>query len=328
MDQAGWKRSLANAVRDARSLLVRLQLPLDLLPGGEQASGEFPILVPQSFLNRMQPGDPRDPLLLQVLPVADELLEVSGFTSDPVGDGQSRAAAGLLHKYQGRALLIAAGSCAVHCRYCFRRRYPYGTEPRTEEAWEPALAAIRADQSLEEIILSGGDPLVLSDRRLEHLIRRLEEIPHVHRLRIHSRLPVVLPDRVTPELLRLLTETRLRSIFVIHANHARELTADAADAVERLVTAGMPVLNQAVLLRGVNDSVLALADLCRTCVNLGVLPYYLHQLDRVSGAAHFEVSESRGLELVDELRSQLPGYAIPRYVRERPGGTAKELVEE
>jgi len=318
----GWQRSLAMAVRDCRALLERLHLDPDSV-GSVCEELEFPVVVPESFLRRIRPGDPADPLLLQVLPQAKENARFPGDLRDPVGDLDSRAAPGLLQKYHGRVLLMAHGSCAVHCRYCFRRHYPYQEEPRSPDAWTPAVEAIAADPEIHEVILSGGDPLVLSDRRLTDLVQRLEGIPHLRRLRIHSRLPIVLPDRVTTALLNLLTGTRLQGMMVVHANHARELVDDCAEALQRLVRGGIPVLNQAVLLRGVNDSVDALAELCEACVNLGVLPYYLHQLDRVQGAAHFAVPMDQGRALVEELRGRLPGYAVPRYVVEIPQAPSK-----
>jgi len=318
-----WQKSMAGAIRDLPTLLNRLGLPADLHGVFSPVSGEFPILVPESYLKRMHPGDPHDPLLLQVLPQQEERVDVTGFEHDPVGDENSRAAPGLLHKYHGRGLLITHGSCAVNCRYCFRRHFPYGEEPRALEQWEPALRVLAEETSFSEVILSGGDPLMLNDRRLQALLSRFDEIPHLRRLRIHSRLPVVLPERVTAGLIRLLTETRLRTVFVIHSNHPRELVGDCAAALSELRSAGIILLNQAVLLRGVNDDVNTLAELCERCVDLGVVPYYLHQLDRVQGAAHFEVPVETGRQLIEQLRQRLPGYAVPRYVAEIPGERSK-----
>ena len=317
------KLTIHERVRDQRDLSLHQgkdhSLPDELLEPARRASKLFPLMVPESYLSRIQPSDPRDPLLLQVLPLGAEAIEQPGFLHDAVGDAQVRRAPGLLHKYAGRALMIATGSCAIHCRYCFRRHYPYGQEPRRMHDWEPAFQAIEADSSLREIILSGGDPLMLTDRRLGELCGRLSEIPHLKRLRIHSRLPVVLPDRVNPELIELFRSNRLTPIVVVHANHPHELETDCAFALRTLVRSGLTVLNQAVLLRGVNDSIEALAGLCERLVDLGVIPYYLHQLDRVKGTAHFEVPRERGRELIGQLRGRLPGYAIPQYVREIPG---------
>ncbi|MEX0717681.1 MAG: EF-P beta-lysylation protein EpmB [Planctomycetaceae bacterium] len=322
-----WRRSLAAAIRDPDVLIERLGLADSLRAAARRAAESFPLLVPGSYLARMTPGDPNDPLLRQVLPLGDELEPVPGFTVDAVGDGASRAAPGLLHKYTGRVLLVATGACAVHCRYCFRRHYPYGEEPRRLDDWAPALDAIAADPSIHEAILSGGDPLMLTDARLAALIARLEVIPHLRRLRIHTRLPIVLPDRVTADLIESLRSSRLQPIMVVHANHPREIAGDCAEALRMLVRSGIPTLNQAVLLRGVNDSVEAQAALCEALIDLGVLPYYLHQLDRVAGAAHFEVETEKGLSIIAALRERLPSYAVPQYVREVSGAASKLPVE-
>lgn len=314
-----WRRALAAAIRDPAELTAALGLHDSFIEPARRAARQFPLLVPQSYLARMKPGDPADPLLRQVLPLALEEVSVPGFVADPVGDELARAAPGLLHKYHGRVLLITTGACAVHCRYCFRRHYPYSDEPRRIDDWEPAFREVAADATIHEIILSGGDPLVLTDDRLRALCDRIAEIPHVVRLRLHTRLPIVLPERVTDSLVDLLTTAGPKPIVVVHANHPQELTGTCADALRRLVSAGIMVLNQAVLLRGVNDSVEALAELSEALIDLGVVPYYLHQLDRVAGAAHFEVPEEEGSRLVAELRRRLPGYAVPQYVREVAG---------
>ena len=324
---SNWHQSLAVAIREPVELLRELQLNEFANRFSERAAGQFPLMVPRSFLARMTPGDPDDPLLRQVLPLDDELQPVAGFVADAVSDASFRTAPGLLHKYQGRALMIAAGSCAVNCRYCFRRHYPYGDEPRRLDEWEPALDQLRNDSSISELLLSGGDPLMLTDARLAQLVKHLEAIPHLKRLRIHTRLPIVLPDRVTDVLLDLLTQSRLTPIVVVHSNHAAEVAVDCEDALRRLVRAGITVLNQAVLLRGVNDSADALADLSESLINTGVMPYYLHQLDRVAGTAHFEVDQVVGRRLIAELRTRLPGYAVPRYVQEIAGEPHKTIIE-
>jgi EF-P beta-lysylation protein EpmB len=321
-----WHRALAEAIRDPDELVDLLRLPETYREPAHRAAKLFPLLVPRSYLERIRPDDATDPLLLQVLPLGAEEQTVAGYIDDPVGDDAARSAPGLLQKYTGRALMITTGACAVHCRYCFRRHYPYGDEPRRQGDWEPALSAIAADPTLHEVILSGGDPLMLTDARLETLIGRIGAIPHVTRLRVHTRLPIVLPERVTETLLELLTASGLTPIVVVHANHPQELTGTCPAALRRMIQAGIPVLNQAVLLRGVNDSADMLALLCERLVDLGVMPYYLHQLDRVSGAAHFEVAETTGRALIDEIRRRLPGYAVPRYVREVAGDESKRPV--
>ncbi len=314
-----WQQSFAAAIRSPQELWNRLGLPDDLLPAATEAARGFPVMVPESYLARIQPGDVNDPLLRQVLPLGDELLDSQGYADDPVGDQFARTAPGLLQKYRGRALLVLTGTCAVHCRYCFRRHYLYDGEPKRPADWAPALQAIAADPSLHEVLLSGGDPLVLTDRRLRDLIGELERIPHLRRIRIHSRLPIVLPNRVTSELLDTLLSSRLTPIMVVHANHPREIVGECSDALRALVRGGLMTLNQAVLLRGINDSVESLQELCERLIDLGVVPYYLHQLDRVRGAAHFAVDEVTGKSLIAELRRRLPGYAIPQYVREEAG---------
>ena len=321
-----WHESLAGAIRDPATLLQRLQLPSSLLEPAQLAARQFPVMVPESYLARMRPGDIHDPLLQQVLPRGEELLQVPGFLNDAVDDEASRIAPGLLQKYAGRALMIITGACAVHCRYCFRRHYPYGDEPKRIQDWEPALQALSADSSIHEVLLSGGDPLMATDQRLRELFQRLERIPHLQRLRIHSRLPIVLPNRVTNELLELLVNLRLTPLMVVHANHPQEITGDCASALKTLVRSGVTTLNQSVLLRGINDSVETLQELSERLINLGVIPYYLHQLDRVQGTAHFEVAEATGLNLIEGLQRLLPGYGVPRYVRETPGEPHKQPV--
>jgi EF-P beta-lysylation protein EpmB len=318
-----WHESLSRAIRDPDVLIDKLCLPDDLRQPARKAARVFPLRAPLSFVARMRRNDPNDPLLLQVLPLGVEEITSPGFTQDAVGDGDSRRAPGLLHKYEGRALLISTGTCAVHCRYCFRRSYPYGSEPRSLDDWEPAFAELEADKSIREILLSGGDPLMLTDTRLQEFIARLSTIPHLRRLRIHSRLPIVLPERVTPYLIELLTSTRLTPIVVVHANHPNEVVDDCEQALKTLVRSGITTLNQSVLLRGINDDVETLTELSERLINVGAIPYYLHQLDRVQGTAHFEVEESRGIGLIADLRRHLPGYAVPKYVREQAGAAHK-----
>ncbi|HEX7324820.1 MAG TPA: EF-P beta-lysylation protein EpmB [Rhodanobacteraceae bacterium] len=317
-----WRQGLRNAVTDPHELLALVGLG-HLAPRLPADAAGFPLKVTRSFVARMRRGDPRDPLLLQVLPQLAELDEVPGFVDDAVGDLGAVTAHGVLQKYAGRALLIAAGSCAINCRYCFRRHFPYAEELAAAQAWHAAVAALATDTSLREVILSGGDPLVLSTPKLAELTDALRDLPHVIRLRIHSRLPVVLPERIDAEFTAWLSGLPLQRVVVLHANHANELDTGVADACARLRDAGATLLNQSVLLRGVNDDAAALADLSERLFALGVLPYYLHQLDRVRGTAHFEVPDARAREIADELRARLPGYLVPRLVREIPGENAK-----
>ncbi|MFN0060869.1 MAG: EF-P beta-lysylation protein EpmB [Planctomycetota bacterium] len=323
-----WKQSLGDAIRDIDTLLDALGLPRELATGARAAAVRFPLVVPRDYLQRMRRGDASDPLLRQVLPLDAELVEAPEFRADPVGDLAAGLEAGVLKKYDGRVLLIASGTCAVNCRFCFRREYPYASAPHSLAAWRRALEQVDADGTIREVILSGGDPLVLPDSLLAGLAREIAAIPHVRRLRIHTRLPIVLPDRVTPELVSSIASTRLRPIVVVHANHPNELVGACVEALRALVAAGFTVLNQAVLLAGVNDDADTLVELCERLIDLRVLPYYLHQLDKVRGAAHFEVPEARGLEIVAELRRRLPGYAVPRYVREDEGASSKTAIIE
>ncbi len=321
-----WQRQFQEAVRDPVELCERLELPTSLHAAAISASEGFPVFAPKSYIDRMQSGDPDDPLLRQVLPLADELESPSGFSADPLDELSAKQQPGLLQKYRGRVLLITTGLCAIHCRYCFRRHYPYDEAPRSLEQWQPALDEIAADPSIHEVILSGGDPLSLTDRKLAWLVEQLDQVPHLRRLRIHSRLPIVIPARVTSELCDWLSNTRLATYFVIHANHANELNEEVWQSIDKLRVTGANLLNQAVLLRGVNDSEKVLMKLCESLTDHRVLPYYLHQLDRVQGAAHFEVSVERGKQLVAALRECLPGYAVPRYVQEIGGEPNKTVL--
>ena len=317
-----WITAMKRAVRSAEQLRRIVELPAaDSLP-----SDKFPTFAPWEYIARIQPGDPADPLLLQVLPRAEEHDEVAGFTPDPVGDLPALAAGGLIHKYAGRALLIATGACGVHCRYCFRREFPYSDVGSQTTNWEPAIRYLQQDTSVDEVILSGGDPLTLVDQKISDLIDQIEQIKHIRRLRIHSRMPIVIPQRVTTELVDRLTSSRLTVWMVIHSNHPNELDQSVLDRLAMLINAGIPILNQAVLLRGVNDNAETMAHLCRLLVDQRVQPYYLNQLDRVIGAAHFEVPIERGLEIMDQLRAELPGYAVPTYVTEQPGEPSKKPI--
>ena len=321
-----WQTEMAEAVRDPRELLALLQLDPAWLEPAKRAAALFPLRVPHAFLARIAKGDPVDPLLRQILPLGAELDEVPGYSRDPVGDMPSLAARGLLHKYQGRVLLITTGACGVHCRYCFRRHFPYSEETARAEEWREALDYLKGDSSINEVILSGGDPLSLSDERLAALVRSLEGIPHIRRLRIHTRQPVVLPSRVDDSLLGWLKGCRLQKVVVLHVNHAREIDAAVRDACAGLRGTGATLLNQTVLLRGVNDSAKVLSELSEALFEAGVLPYYLNLLDPVAGAAHFDVPEAEALALMTELRAGLPGYLVPRLVREVPGAPSKMPV--
>jgi EF-P beta-lysylation protein EpmB len=320
-----WRTLWREAVTDPRELLglVGLGHLADRLPADDAG---FAVRVPRGFVARMRQGDPDDPLLLQTLPQLAERDVVPGFSVDAVGDMAARSAQGVLHKYEGRALLIASGSCAINCRYCFRRHFPYGDEMAAAGQWRKALEHVRQDSSISELILSGGDPLSLATSKLEELTQGLAEILHVTRLRIHTRLPVVLPERIDEAFGQWLAQLPLQKVVVLHANHANEFDSTVDAACARLRDAGATLLNQSVLLRGINDDADTLAALSERLFAAGVLPYYLHQLDRVQGAAHFEVDDARALSLMEAVRHRLPGYLVPKLVREVGGEPSKRPV--
>lgn len=322
-----WQALWREAIDDVDELLRLLEVDAAATDALAAAATGFPLRVPRGFVARMRRGDPRDPLLLQVLSRRAELDELPAFGHDAVGDLAARIAPGVLQKYRGRALLVATGACAIHCRYCFRRHFPYASETAAVGGWRGAIESLRADPTISEVILSGGDPLALATARLDELTKALAGLPQVRRLRIHSRLPIVLPERVDDELLDWLRGLPWPVAFVVHANHANEIDATVASALAGLRAAGAMLLNQSVLLRDINDSVEALASLSERLFDCGVAPYYLHQLDRVSGTTHFEVDDVRAQGLVGALRGRLPGYLVPRLVREVPGETGKTPVD-
>lgn len=321
---ADWREQLRDLVTSPAALCNALGLRPEQLGWSDAAARGFPLRVPRAFLARMVPGDPHDPLLLQVLAGARELQAVPGYGPDPTGEtGATNPHPGIIHKYQGRVLLLVTGSCAIHCRYCFRRHFPYADNQNSRAEWPSALAYIASDDNISEVILSGGDPLVASDKQLAELVLQLADIPHVRRLRVHTRLPVVIPARITPALLQALSHPRLQTVMVVHCNHGNEIDADVTAAFTRIRQHGMTLLNQAVLLAEVNDSAAALASLSERLFEAGALPYYLHLLDRVAGAAHFEVSADRARALHREISAILPGYLVPKLVQEIAGAPAK-----
>jgi L-lysine 2,3-aminomutase len=350
---ADWQLEIARAVCDPVELCRLLDLPIELAEAAAGAAREYRLWAPRPFVARMRRGDPRDPLLLQVLPQAAELADVPGFGPDPLGESSSMLEPGLLWKYQGRVLVVATGDCAVHCRFCFRRHFPFsggdseghqgdsilflgdstGSGYRVSRAAKKATVPerifrrIAAEPSIHEVILSGGDPLMLSDDDIADIVTRFAEAPHVARIRIHSRLPAMIPSRISDSLLSALRGSRLTPVLVVHINHPAEIDETVAAALGRAVDAGIPVLSQGVLLRGINDDVEVLAAMYERLADLRVMPYYLHQLDAVAGAAHFEVPVEKGVALMRQLRDRLPGYAAPRYVRETRNGACKELLE-
>jgi len=321
--QENWQTLLKQAVTDPAELLDRLELDTNLLPTAQRAAKLFPLRVPVNFVARMEKGNPTDPLLQQVLPLAAEERIMDGFNHDPLQEQAVNPIPGLLHKYHGRVLLTVTGACAINCRYCFRRHFPYVDNRAGGQAWRKIVAYIAVDTSIREVIFSGGDPLLAQDPYLEQCVKDLANIPHVNTLRIHTRLPIVLPDRITPEFLNGFTTTRLLPILVTHSNHANELDHSVKQAIEKLRNRKVHVLNQAVLLKGVNDTVEALMSLSQRLFECGILPYYVHRLDNVQGAAHFAVEEAKAKRLLIALRERLPGYLVPKYVYEQAGAKSK-----
>ena len=311
-----WRRELAAAVTDVGELLALV----GVAEGAATAATDFPLRVPRPYIARMRHGDAADPLLRQVLPTAREARAVPGYSADPLGERNAAASPGILRKYAGRALVIASGACAVHCRYCFRRHFPYASH--RPGAGAPELAAVRADPSVREVILSGGDPLLLTDGHFARLVAAVAAIDHVRTLRIHTRLPVVIPQRVTAALVDTLARTRLRVVVVLHFNHGNEVDDHCARAIAAL--GRFVLLNQSVLLRGVNDDADVLAMLSERLFDIGVMPYYLHMPDAVAGTAHFDVPETEAVAIHRRLIAVLPGYLVPRLVREIPGAEGKQ----
>lgn len=324
--EPSWQSILQNAVNDPAELCRRLALsPIDQ-EAIEAACQLFPLRVPKPYLARMEVGNARDPLLLQVLPQAAELQEHPGFVGDPLNERAHNPVPGLMHKYGSRVLLITTSLCAVHCRYCFRREFPYDDNRNSRQDWQQALDYIRAHPELNEVILSGGDPLSLPDRQLSWLAGRIAEMPHIRRLRIHTRLPIVIPQRITKDCLEWLTGTRLQTVMVLHCNHPNEVDPSVTGAIKCLCQAGITVLNQSVLLAGINDCVPVLAELSEKLFSAGCLPYYLHTLDHVRGSHHFAVQDSKAILIHRELQGQLPGFLVPRLVREVAGHHSKSWL--
>lgn len=318
-----WQEQLADLVTDPRELLHALELTEADVAWSEAALKAFPLRVPRPYLARMRRGDPRDPLLLQVLPQQAESAVLPGYTTDPLGERLVNNSSGLLHKYAGRVLLITTQSCAIHCRYCFRRHFPYAANRPGRDQWQDSFRYIADNPDISEVILSGGDPLAVSNGYLGWLVENLLAIPHVTRLRLHTRLPIMLPRRVDTPLLKLLGQRRQQIVMVLHANHANELDAEVDEACARLRAAGIHLLNQSVLLNGINADADTLGALSERLFAAGVLPYYLHMPDKVQGTAHFDVSATQALALLAQLQARLPGYLVPRFVREESGMPGK-----
>ena len=322
-----WLTQLADVVTSPDELLHLLNVDADAnLLAGRDAKRLFALRVPRAFIARMEPGNPHDPLLRQVLTSQEEFINAPGFSTDPLEE-QHSVVPGLLHKYSNRALLLVKGGCAVNCRYCFRRHFPYAENQGNKRNWQQALEYISAHPQLDEIIFSGGDPLMAKDHELDWLLTQLESIPHIKRLRIHSRLPIVIPARITDTLVARIAASSLQVLLVNHVNHANEIDAAFRASMKKLRMAGVTLLNQSVLLRGVNDNANTLADLSNALFDAGVMPYYLHVLDKVQGAAHFMVSDEEARAIVRELLTLVSGYLVPKLAREIGGEPSKTPLD-
>ncbi len=323
LQTSSWQEELSRAIRDPHELFKLLELDSATLPAALAADKDFALKVPLPYLARIRKGDINDPLLAQVLPTGAELLTTPGYSSDPLEENRANPASGLIHKYKGRVLLIVSPACAIHCRYCFRRHFPYGDNQPGRKQWQAAFDYIAADSTISEVILSGGDPLAANDNYLQWLTAQIASIAHIKRLRVHTRFPVMIPSRIDENCIQWLTGTCLKTIVVLHVNHPNELDVGVREAVDRLKIAGAYVLNQAVLLKGINDDANTLIALSEKLFATGILPYYLHVLDPVLGAAHFDCDKHKIIDLGIQLRANLPGYLVPKVVSEQPGAHSK-----
>lgn len=324
---SSWKIELSQSIKSVAELLDCLRLDSSLLTGAQRAAMQFPLQVPRPYLGRIRHADPCDPLLTQVLPVQQELESPQGFQKDPLDEVSHNPHPGIIHKYRNRLLLIVSPACAINCRYCFRRHFPYEQQRQSRQQWVSALDYIRQHRELNEVIYSGGDPLAANDKFLGWLTAQIAEISHIKRLRVHSRLPIVIPSRVDDDLLRWMTASRLKPILVVHVNHANEIDHAVEAGLYRLQENGIRILNQSVLLKGVNDGAKTLIDLSERLYDCGVSPYYLHLLDPVQGASHFDVAQVQATQIYAEMQAALPGFLLPRLVREVPGKAAKTIID-
>jgi EF-P beta-lysylation protein EpmB len=320
-----WQKELANVVTDPKKLLQMLAIDSDDYLQHFNARKLFPVRVPKPYISRIKKGDFNDPLLKQVMPLSDEYIITSGYSTDPLEEHDT-VAEGLLHKYKHRVLMIVKSGCAINCRYCFRRHFPYADNSPSKVSWQPALTYIQNHPEINEVIFSGGDPLMASDEHLHWLIEQLEDIPHITRLRIHSRLPVVIPQRITDNLVNILSQTRLKATMVFHINHANEIDEAVKHAIEKLRRVRIPLFNQSVLLKGVNDNSEILCLLSEQLFDHGIQPYYLHMFDPVQGVAHFDVGEKRAKEIAQQMMARLPGFLMPKLVREIAGEANKTPI--
>ena len=322
---ADWKTQLSQSKMTTAELLRRLELNSHPLASTD-AEKLFELRVPPAYLEKIRKGDPNDPLLLQILPQKAEHLTVPGYTEQPLDEQNYTPVKGLLHKYTNRVLLITSAACAINCRYCFRRNFPYAEHRQSRADWQAALDYIRQTKELDEVILSGGDPLIQTNGYLLWLLNEIDAIEHITRIRIHTRMLTSMPERMDAPLLAGLSALKTATVIVSHCNHPNELGDDLQDMFSKLKAANVTLLNQAVLLKNVNDDAQVLAELSKALFKLGILPYYLFLLDPVSGAAHFDMPLERAQRIYQDLQSRLPGYLVPRLSIEIPGQASKTLV--
>ena len=321
-----WKSELSNCISSIDQLLQLLGLSSKDLNASQLASQGFSIKVPLHYAELMEYGNPEDPLLKQVLPIEAELNQDPSFSIDPVNESEYNPVPGIVHKYRNRVLMIISPNCAINCRYCFRRHFPYQENRQSKQQWLQALDYLKDRPEINEVIYSGGDPLAANDNFLSWLTQQIETIKHIKRLRIHSRLPVVIPSRIDTQLLTWLSSSRLKPTMVLHINHANEIDVKLCQSVEKLKTAGITVLNQSVLLKGINDSSQALINLSEKLFDAGIMPYYLHLLDPVQGASHFDIPVDKALKIFSHIQAELPGFLLPKLVQEKAGETSKSLI--
>lgn len=325
--QSCWQKELAMAVSKPETLLKILSIEPSYFNSSDfDARKLFPVKVPLPFINKMEKGNPNDPLLLQVMPVRQEFLKMAGFYQDPLQE-QSNQRPGLLHKYKSRVLILFRTGCAINCRYCFRRHFPYKNNHLNKQSLLDTLDYIANNNNINEVILSGGDPLMANDDAIEWFVDKLEKIPRIIRLRLHTRLPVVIPNRITEQLCQRLSRSRLQIVIVTHINHCNEIDQVLTEKLTQLKNAGITLLNQAVLLKGINDSCQAQVDLSESLFAAGILPYYLHLLDKVEGASHFHIEDYEASQLMHQMLIELPGFLVPKLVRESGGMQSKTPID-
>lgn len=326
VESESWQIALKSAIRTTKELLDAVAVAPEQIDALDSANLNFPVRVPRSFAQKMEQGNPKDPLLLQCLPLAQELLTHPDYVQDPLQENDATPAKGIIHKYQSRVLLISTSACAIHCRYCFRRHFPYQDHQNSIHEWQQQLQYLHTNPNINEVILSGGDPLSLTTERLHQMVQELEQIPHLQTLRIHTRFPIVIPQRLNTKLLQLFSNSRFKTVIVVHANHPKEIDDLLIERFKPFTREGILLLNQSVLLRDVNDDSAILGELSQRLFQANILPYYLHQLDKVAGAHHFAVTDQKAIAIHEGMNRRLPGYLVPKLVRELPGKDHKTTI--